>query len=158
MTTLRKISAISENETTYSRVTDETVEQFTQNLPKDFVTDNASFTIEETVTSVDDDGEKLCVWKFYWNVGRMGSLESYFVASQKKIDSIVGKNIYFGEVLGKHSEVEGTLEKDEFTLISQDANIVAFFKEVIGSTGHNPIQYLEEMEEEEEDYDEEDDE
>ncbi len=52
--------------------------------------------------------------------------------------------MYFGEYEGKHSDVYGTIEEGEITLVSDNPIVV----EAIGDFGLNPIEFLdEEMEE-----------
>lgn len=87
------------------------------------------------------------LWKFYWNCGRMGSVESIFTATQEEIDSILEKEIHFGEILGKHSEIHGPLIKANLTLLSSDQTFVNEFIQLVGNIGHNPFDYLEEEEE-----------
>lgn len=77
---------------------------------------------------------------------RGGSVESIFVATQEQIDSIIGKRVYFGEILGKHSEVIGDLESCEFEVLSEDQDFIEKFEKIIGDTGHNPISYLRDQE------------
>lgn len=83
------------------------------------------------------------LWRWSWSM-RGGDLESVFAATQAEVEGLYGQEIHFGEVLGKHSDVYGTLEKDEFEVLSSDAQLVALFQEHVGSTGHNPFDYLEE--------------
>jgi len=84
------------------------------------------------------------LWRFSWDVGRMGDLESVFTATRTEVEELYGRYIEFGEVLGKHSDVQGTLEADEFEVLSEDPALVGLFKKHVGSTGHNPFDYLEE--------------
>jgi len=84
------------------------------------------------------------LYKFYWDCGRMGCLESLFVADEKDIKRIMGKEIYFGEVLGKHSEICGEIEECDITIKSEDPEFIDKLVEIIGDTtisGHNPISY-----------------
>lgn len=84
------------------------------------------------------------VWRFEWYLGRNGTVESEFVATRKEIEAVLGQSVYFGEILGKHSEVRGTLEASEFKMISDDVAFAQKFKELIGTTGYCPFDYLEE--------------
>ena len=43
--------------------------------------------------------KKLYSFELDW--GRMGSLEGLFIAEEKDVKDIIGKNVQFGEVLGK---------------------------------------------------------
>jgi hypothetical protein len=81
---------------------------------------------------------KLCLWRFHWDCGRMGSLESVFKATQAEIDEAIGKECYFGEVLGKHSEIYGTFEKDDIELITDDPAVVG----KVPSIGYDPLEYI----------------
>ena len=66
--------------------------------------------------------EKL--WKFHWDCGRQGDLDGVFIATEEEVQSLVGQEVYFGEVLGKHSEVYGTIEQGEITMITNNAEAV----------------------------------
>jgi hypothetical protein len=85
--------------------------------------------------------EKL--WEFNWDCGRMGWLDSVFIATDDEIKNIIGKTVYFGEVLGKHSDIHGTIEEGEITLITDNQEVVNILKNKLGKTisGHNPIEY-----------------
>lgn len=84
------------------------------------------------------------LWDFYWDCGRQGDVKSTFVATDDEIADIVGKRAYFGEILGKHSEVYGDIEEADFTMVSDDPAFVESFRSKVGSTGHCPFDYIEE--------------
>ena len=86
--------------------------------------------------------EKL--WKFYWDCGRQGDLEGVFIASDEDVQAIIGQSIYFGEALGKHSEVSGTIEPGEITLLTDNQEAIEVLKKYIGMdiSGYNPLRYL----------------
>ncbi len=84
----------------------------------------------------------LGIYKMHWDAGRMGSLHSIFVAEDTAMQGLIGQELYFGECLGKHSEVYGTLEESEITLVTQDPSFVKQFVELDCSTGKNPFQYV----------------
>ena len=84
---------------------------------------------------------------FFWNEGRMGDVEGLFVTTKEKIEKSLGKEVYFGEILGKHSEIFGTLKKEDFTVKSDDPAFIDKLVEIIGAetiSGYNPFDYLEE--------------
>ena len=89
------------------------------------------------------------LWRFNWDCGRQGSLDGLFVATEEDIKSIIGKNIYFGEVLGKHSEIVGEVEDGDFEKIKLSPNTVIEVESVLGDTwsGYNPFHYLDDSEE-----------
>lgn len=98
----------------------------------------------------------LKLWKFKWDCGRMGYVRGLFVCTQAELDTALGREVYFGEILGKHSEIYGTLGEEDLTLVSEDQEKIQWLVEVIGSptiSGYNPLEYL--PEDEDEDGDEE---
>jgi len=57
----------------------------------------------------------------------------------------IGEEIYFGEVLGKHSEIYGTLEEGDLIVKSEDQRFIDQLVAVIGSptvSGYNPLDYI----------------
>jgi hypothetical protein len=83
------------------------------------------------------------VYKFEKACGRMGDLEGVFVSDQKTIYTLINEKlcVYFGEVLGKHSEVYTTISEKDINLLTNDSSFVDLFSEHIGSTGFNPLDY-----------------
>lgn len=86
---------------------------------------------------------KCYLWKFSWDCGRQGEIEGLFVATEDEVNNLVGKHVYFGEALGKHSEVSGTIEDGEITKVELDSEIVEKVATVLGKTwsGYNPLSY-----------------
>ena len=80
----------------------------------------------------------LCLWSFFWDCGRQGEVEGLFKATREKVEDAIGKDVCFGEILGKHSDVYGTLKEGEITLESDDPLAVLSAKE----SGYNPLEYL----------------
>lgn len=92
------------------------------------------------------------LYKFYWDCGRSGSLEGLFAATQEEIDAALGKRAYFGEVLGKYSEIYGTLTAEDLTKLDiPEASVMELVKAIGYTTisGFNPIDVIREREEEE---------
>ena len=85
------------------------------------------------------------LYEFRFDCRRSGVLKGLFVAEEKEVEDAIGKQVYFGEVLGKHSEIEGELEKDEVCIKSSDENFINQFIETIGvSFGYNPLEHIRE--------------
>lgn len=87
------------------------------------------------------------IYSFYWDCGRMGNVAGMFVADIEKMEQSIGKRVYFGEILGKHSEIYGTLEQGDIELKTADQDFIFKFEEVMGEDfceGYNPLDYLEE--------------
>ncbi len=90
---------------------------------------------------------KLC--RFYWDCGRQGSLEGTFVASEDDLQKAIGQKLYFGEVLGKHSEIYGKLEEKDITILTDDQDFIQKAIEYgLVPCGYNPFDYLPENEDE----------
>jgi hypothetical protein len=91
------------------------------------------------------------MWKFHWDCRRMGTVRGVFVATEAQVKAALGKRVYFGEILGKHSEVFGTLEEKDLARVTDDQAFIAKAEEYgIASNGYNPLEYLSEEEEGEE--------
>lgn len=98
----------------------------------------------------------LGLYSFYANFGRQGDLEGLFICKVAKINKIIGKDVYFGEVLGKHSDVTLRIDKMHIHLITNDQNYIKKTIEIFMSidqqksddgtytlSGYNPIEYFE---------------
>ena len=97
------------------------------------------------------------LYRFYWDAGRLGDLEGLFVAREEDVAKLMNSEIQFGEVLGKHSDIGGTLEDKDLTIKSEDQDFINKLVEVMGSyniSGLNPLEYVyeEEIEDEDEEY------
>lgn len=84
------------------------------------------------------------LYKFYWDCGRSGELEGLFVAREKEVNEAIGSEVYFGEVLGKHSEVYGTIEEGEIKKLDISPEVVEEVSKYLGNTwsGFNPLHYI----------------
>lgn len=87
------------------------------------------------------------LYRFYWDCGRMGELHGLFVATQEEVRDRIGSEVYFGEVLGKHSEIYGQLRERDIQLVTSDQNFIEKFQLLGLEIGFNPIEYLLEEEE-----------
>lgn len=72
------------------------------------------------------------IYEFYVDYWRMGNLEGIFVADSKDVANIIGKDVYFGEVLGKHSEVDRRISQGDIVLKTDDQAFIAKFEEIFG--------------------------
>lgn len=92
----------------------------------------------------------LAVYKFHRWFGRQGSLEGVFVEEKEAVLGVIGKTVYLGEVLGKHSEVIVAVDRDDIQMITDDPAVVSLFQEYDIETGINPVAYYRDMEGKEE--------
>jgi hypothetical protein len=86
------------------------------------------------------------LFQFNLDCGRMGELEGVFVAEYDDVFNAYGKKCYFGEVLGKHSEVTTVLEPTMIMVMSSDQEFIEKLLEVFRGeniSGFNPLRYLE---------------
>jgi hypothetical protein len=89
------------------------------------------------------------IYKMSLDFGRMGDLTGVFVADTKDVEELIksNKEIYFGEVLGKHSEVMSTISSEDLELVTSDESFIELFEKYDLSNGYNPFDYIEEEEE-----------
>jgi hypothetical protein len=77
----------------------------------------------------------------------MGSLSGVFTADDGDVRDAIGKRVYFGEVLGKHSDISIDLTTDCFIELTDDLNFIEKFDEFGCESGLNPLTYLSYMDE-----------
>lgn len=83
------------------------------------------------------------LYRFRWDCGRMGSVTGMFTATESQLQAEFGEDVYFGEILGKHSEVCGALNRGDITVLTQDQDFIAKAEEYgLVPTGYNPLEYL----------------
>ena len=78
------------------------------------------------------------LYKFYWDCGRQGDVEGIFKAKKSFVESVIGNEVDFGDILGKHSDVYGTLDEEDLEIISEDPIVVMNTHE----SGYNPLKYM----------------
>jgi len=78
----------------------------------------------------------LNVYRFNWDCGRQGRVEGVFISTSQTIEQFIGRDVYFGEILGKHSEVYGTLnDKDLNTIPISDEDAYLIMKVLTNLNG-----------------------
>lgn len=96
------------------------------------------------------------IYEYFLDYGRSGELSGIFVADSEDVAKIIGKHIYFGEILGKHSEVTASITEGDIVLKTDDQSFIEQFEYIMGEgfeSGTNPLSYYEPSEEDEEDED-----
>ncbi len=88
------------------------------------------------------------LYSFYWDCGRQGEVNGVFLATEEEVNNVIGKEIYFGEILGKHSEIYGKLEKNEIKIITDNQDFLKMAEDlkIDLSSGFNPLAYIQEEE------------
>ena len=91
------------------------------------------------------------LYSFFWDCGRMGDVEGLFIAEESEVDSAIGSQVYFGEILGKHSEISGTLSSVDLKVISDEQDKIDWLLGIIGYnvSGYNPLDYVQPEEDDE---------
>lgn len=86
----------------------------------------------------------LGLYKLHVDCGRQGTLTGLFIADTVEVDNLITseKEIYFGEVLGKHSEVYGALEEKDVTLVSTEVSVIDMVTKYNLENGYNPFDYI----------------
>lgn len=83
------------------------------------------------------------LFKMEADFGRQGELEGVFVADTDDVQYLIDykTSIYFGEVLGKHSEIYGYLSESEIKEITRDEKIIDIIEKYELESGYNPFNY-----------------
>lgn len=66
------------------------------------------------------------LYKFNFDCYRSGNLHGLFIEDSEKVRELIdsGKSVYFGEVLGKHSEICGPIDENEIEFVSNDPLVI----------------------------------
>jgi len=86
-------------------------------------------TIIEKCNSVKTEESDLVILNFYWSRRQSDIFESRVFpreTAERIMEMMLDKQIYFGEIEGKHSEVCGTLDEDEITITDDKAKVTEF--------------------------------
>lgn len=86
------------------------------------------------------------LYKLHIDCGRQGDLEGLFICDTQELEQLVKSEyeVYYGEVLGKHSEIIGRLEERDYTLVSTDENVIKVIEDNELENGSNPFHYIDE--------------
>ena len=93
------------------------------------------------------DDKKL--YRFFWDMGRIGTVRGFFTATEEEINKAIGQKVYLGEVLGKHSEIHGELREEDLIVLTEDQEFIQKAEKYgLVPFGCNPLDYIEKDEEE----------
>lgn len=84
--------------------------------------------------------------RYEQDFGRSGDLDGLFITTKETLDfffTALNGYVYFGEALGKHSEVYGELEQDNIKILCEDQERVNWLQDLLGTSlsGYNPLDY-----------------
>lgn len=82
------------------------------------------------------------IFRYDIDYGRGFCVEGMFVGTDKEIEQICKQTVHFGEICGKHSEMSVDFEPGDFSVVPATEEIISWFVENVGLTGHNPLNYL----------------
>lgn len=78
-----------------------------------------------------------------------GVMSGLFVCTEEELETLNNKEVDFGSVLGKHSEVTTEDAYDYCEIVSEDQDLIHDLLTVFGSnniSGHNPLDYVQDLE------------
>ena len=83
------------------------------------------------------------VFKLSIDCGRSGELEGLFIATKEEVKQLLecDYEVYWGEVLGKHSEVYGKIEEKEIIFVSDDEAVIKVIEDHGLQNGFDPFDY-----------------
>jgi hypothetical protein len=87
------------------------------------------------------------LYKFFVDCGRMGEISGLFISDEDDVKAAIGKELWIQEPLGKHSDVDGKLEPNEITEITDDQHTIDTLHTAFGVDticGINPLHHLNE--------------
>ena len=81
------------------------------------------------------------IYRLHVDCGRQGELIGIFIAEKEHVRVLIesGIEVYWGEVLGKHSEVFGPIEDGELTLCSDNPEAIKIVEDLGLEIGYNPF-------------------
>ena len=88
---------------------------------------------------------ELKLWKFDICFGRAGDIAGLFIATEKEVEFLIGKNTDFGEALGKHSDVQHQFTKEDLKILDVSSFTIQELLKAVGTryiSGSNPFGYL----------------
>ena len=77
------------------------------------------------------------LYKFYADCGRMGDLDAVFTADPDDVKKLIGFEVYFGEILGKHSDIFFHILEDMIVEVECSDTFVTEAENILGCRGYN---------------------
>ena len=90
------------------------------------------------------------IYSYYEEFGRMGELSGVFVSTDEALLAKKGQLAYFGEVLGKHSDIFTDEWFDHVECLTDDQDFIKkAIKYGLVRSGINPLEYIDDFGDEE---------
>jgi len=98
---------------------------------------------EEIKKFIEEEIDMKAVYRMKIDCGRQGELEGVFIADKEDVKILIESKIevYFGEVLGKHSEVFGIIEESELEMVTDNEEVIKVMQDNFLSSGLDPFAY-----------------
>lgn len=80
--------------------------------------------------------------KFTMDCGRMGVIDGLFICTDTELANVLGKEVDFGEALGKHSDISGCMSPEMFTIVSTNIRLIGLLLSTFDTEtlcGYNPV-------------------
>lgn len=87
---------------------------------------------------------KCGIYRFSYYCGRMGTVSGIFVAPKEAVNRLYGQTVFFGEVLGKHSNISAEITENNLMLVDDRYDHVCMFTELNLTNGINPLEFVSE--------------
>lgn len=101
---------------------------------------------EEFSTMLENNKQTRALYKLDYDYGRLGIISGLFVAYEHEIARLFATTIYFGEILGKHSDIILDLKPEDITVVSTNQLVIEELLKVADDSGticgYNPFDFL----------------
>ena len=83
------------------------------------------------------------LYKFSADCGRMGYIEGTLIEDDDLVAKCIGQKVYFGEILGKHSDIRWDLKESDLVVLTDDQQFIEkAIKFGLAPMGHSPIEKI----------------
>ncbi|GAA6622796.1 hypothetical protein [Scytonema sp. NUACC26] len=86
------------------------------------------------------------LYKMEFIFSRKGTITGMFVSTDEEVKRLYKTTIYFGEVLGKHSDIQVDLQGGDIITVTDDQEFIDKYVQLIGDVGYNPFDYIQDEE------------
>ena len=100
--------------------------------------------LEQIIRDMKKEDLRKHLYRFCWEIP-YENVEGLFLATSSEIDSLIGKEVCFGEAFCKNSNVEGIIEENDIREIFMAESTILDLENTFVKTisGYNPLEYVE---------------